>query len=127
MNATVIDMNTAATPKPQGKDVPMQGISLEQWAKKYQLRDRDGTPIDQDLQGTCKRVARALADLEPRDRDHWYDEFLWALNHGAVGAGRIMSNAGAWEYKPATSLINCTVSGTVCPAATSVAIAWSNS
>ena len=113
MNATVIDMNTAATPKPQGKDVPMQGISLEQWAKKYQLRDRDGTPIDQDLQGTCKRVARALADLEPRDRDHWYDEFLWALNHGAVGAGRIMSNAGAWEYKPATSLINCTVSGTI--------------
>ena len=38
---------------------------------------------------------------------------LWALRHGASPAGRITANAGAREHKPATSTINCTVSGTV--------------
>jgi ribonucleoside-diphosphate reductase alpha chain len=46
-------------------------------------------------------------------RDEFYEEFLWALRSGAIPAGRIMSNAGAREHKPATSTINCTVSGTV--------------
>jgi ribonucleoside-diphosphate reductase alpha chain len=35
------------------------------------------------------------------------------LRHGAIPAGRITSNAGALEHKPATSTINCTVSGVV--------------
>ena len=62
-----------------------------------------------------KRVARALADVEatPEAREAWYREFLWALRHGAIPAGRITSNAGAQEHKPATSTINCTVSGIV--------------
>jgi ribonucleoside-diphosphate reductase alpha chain len=37
----------------------------------------------------------------------------WALRKGAIPAGRITSNAGAWEHKPATSTINCTVSGLI--------------
>ncbi len=61
-----------------------------------------------------KRVARALADveLEPA-REQWYERFLWALRRGAIPAGRVTSNAGALEHKPATSTINCTVSGTI--------------
>ncbi len=43
----------------------------------------------------------------------WYERFLWALRQGAIPAGRVTSNAGAWEHKPATSTINCTVSGTI--------------
>jgi ribonucleoside-diphosphate reductase alpha chain len=43
----------------------------------------------------------------------WYERFLWALRRGAVPAGRITSNAGAQAHKPATSTINCTVSGTI--------------
>lgn len=39
--------------------------------------------------------------------------FLWALRLGAIPAGRITSNAGAEAHKPATSTINCTVSGTI--------------
>jgi hypothetical protein len=35
------------------------------------------------------------------------------LRKGAIPAGRITSNAGAWEHKPATSTINCTVSGLI--------------
>ena len=46
-------------------------------------------------------------------REHWYERFLWAQRHGAIPAGRITSNAGAQEHKPATSTINCTVSGTI--------------
>ncbi len=46
-------------------------------------------------------------------REQWYESFLWALRHGAIPAGRVTSNAGALEHKPATSTINCTVSGTI--------------
>ena len=63
---------------------------------------------------TRQRVARALADVEPaKQREHWYERFLWALRNGAIPAGRIISNAGAQDYKPATSTINCTVSGSI--------------
>ena len=39
--------------------------------------------------------------------------FSGPLRSGAVPAGRIISNAGARHHKPATSTINCTVSGSV--------------
>ncbi|MFZ5493129.1 MAG: LAGLIDADG family homing endonuclease [Pseudomonadota bacterium] len=95
-------------------DVPVQPASLDIWDKKYRLKAKDGTAIDRDVDETYQRVARALADSEKPDlREHWYERFLWALRRGAIPAGRITSNAGAWAYKPATSTINCTVSGTV--------------
>ena len=95
-------------------DLPLQEASLNIWDTKYRLKSRSGDPIDQDIYGTCKRVARALADVEqgPR-RDYWYERFVWALQRGAIPAGRIISNAGAGAHKPATSTINCTVSDTV--------------
>ena len=66
------------------------------------------------MDDTYKRVARALADVEaPELRETWYERFLWALRRGAIPAGRVTSNAGAQEHKPATSTINCTVSGTI--------------
>ena len=69
---------------------------------------------DDSLSGTPKRVAKALAEVEvPEKQDHWQEQFLWALQHGAIPAGRITSNAGALEHKPATSTINCTVSGII--------------
>ncbi|KRO78475.1 MAG: NrdJa, partial [Methylophilales bacterium BACL14 MAG-120910-bin43] len=60
------------------------------------------------------RVAKALAEVEiPEKRDLWHERFVWALQRGAIPAGRITSNAGALEHKPATSTINCTVSGII--------------
>ena len=96
-------------------DIPYQPASLDIWDKKYRLKAKSGDVVDATLDDTYKRVARALAEVEasPELREHWYDEFLWALRHGAIPAGRITSNAGALAYKPATSTINCTVSGTV--------------
>ncbi len=94
--------------------VPYQDTSMEIWDSKYRLKSKHGDAIDVTLDDTFKRVARALADLEEKSvQEKWYKEFLWALRHGAIPAGRITSNAGAFEHKPATSTINCTVSGTI--------------
>ncbi|MDH5408491.1 MAG: adenosylcobalamin-dependent ribonucleoside-diphosphate reductase, partial [Gammaproteobacteria bacterium] len=103
-----------AVNNPTPADIELQDASADIWDKKYRLKSKDGEYIDQSIDDTYQRVARALADVEDEDqRDHWYKEFLWALRHGAIPAGRITSNAGAQEHKPATSTINCTVSGIV--------------
>ncbi|MEK7323180.1 MAG: adenosylcobalamin-dependent ribonucleoside-diphosphate reductase [Pseudomonadota bacterium] len=96
-------------------DIPYQPASQDIWDKKYRLKAKDGTVVDQTMDHTYQRVARALSDVEttPEQREQHYDEFLWALRHGAIPAGRITSNAGALAYKPATSTINCTVSGAI--------------
>jgi ribonucleoside-diphosphate reductase alpha chain len=94
--------------------IALQAASEDIWAQKYRLTSKDGTPIDESVDDTWQRVARALADVEPaKQREHWYERFLWALRNGAIPAGRIISNAGAQDYKPATSTINCTVSGSI--------------
>ncbi len=94
--------------------IPFQEASLDIWDKKYRLCAKDGTAIDRSMDDTYSRVARALAQVEREEvREHWYEQFLWALRKGTIPAGRITSNAGAQEHKPATSTINCTVSGTI--------------
>jgi ribonucleoside-diphosphate reductase alpha chain len=108
-------MNTVVKIEPKDLDsVAFQDASLDIWDKKYRLTAKDGTPVDKTMDDTYKRVARALADVEREDiREGWYERFLWALRRGAIPAGRVTSNAGALEHKPATSTINCTVSGTI--------------
>lgn len=95
--------------------IPMQPASLDIWDKKYRLKTMQGEIIDETLDDTWQRVARALAEVEESEekRAYWYAKFLWALKNGAIPAGRIISNAGAQQHKPATSTINCTVSGTL--------------
>jgi ribonucleoside-diphosphate reductase alpha chain len=96
------------------QEVPMQSVSLDIWDKKYRLKTKQGEHIDQNMDDSYSRVARALADVEEEGkRAEWHEKFLWALRRGAIPAGRITSNAGALEHKPATSTINCTVSGIV--------------
>jgi ribonucleoside-diphosphate reductase alpha chain len=108
-------MNTVVKIQPRNVgSIPYQEASYDIWDKKYRLTAKDGTPIDKSMDDTYKRVARALADVElEENREQWYESFLWALRHGAIPAGRVTSNAGALEHKPATSTINCTVSGTI--------------
>src|SRR5574337_963891 len=108
-------MNTVLrAPATAAAEIPVQEASADIWDKKYRLKAKDGTVLDTTVDDTWKRVARALADVEaPEKREEWYGKFLWALRHGAIPAGRVTSNAGAQEHKPATSTINCTVSGTI--------------
>ncbi|MDB9970328.1 adenosylcobalamin-dependent ribonucleoside-diphosphate reductase [Porticoccaceae bacterium] len=95
-------------------EITFQEASLDIWDKKYRLKDKENNPVDADINATYTRVAKALSDVEDENlREEWQARFVWALKHGAIPAGRIISNAGAQAYKPATSTINCTVSGIV--------------
>ena len=96
-------------------EIPLQDASMDIWDTKYRLKTKDGAPVDANIDETYKRVAKALADVEngKKNQEQYYQEFLWALRQGVIPAGRIISNAGAQEHKPATSTINCTVSGAI--------------
>ncbi len=97
------------------KNIPLQSASYDIWDKKYRLKTKEGDPIDNTLEEMYLRVAKAIADVETTEENKkfWQEKFLDALQFGAIPAGRIISNAGAFEHKPATSTINCTVSGTI--------------
>lgn len=110
----MIQASAAVTHASSQTDINLQPASQDIWDAKYRLKTKDGCGIDANIDETYQRVARALAEIElPEQREHWYEQFLWALYRGAIPAGRIISNAGATAYKPATSTINCTVSGVV--------------
>ncbi|MEK9687014.1 MAG: adenosylcobalamin-dependent ribonucleoside-diphosphate reductase [Gammaproteobacteria bacterium] len=92
----------------------LQPASLDIWDMKYRLKAKTGEAVDKTLEDTFKRVALALSEVESPDKqEEWFEKFYWAISKGATPAGRIMSNAGANEHKPATSTINCTVSGSI--------------
>ena len=94
--------------------IALQEPCYEIYKAKYQLKERVGTVVDESIDDTFERVASALASVEDaEEQEYYYDKFLFALQNGALPAGRIMSNAGAEELKPNTSLINCTVSGNI--------------
>lgn len=112
--ASVINKNSAARSTTL-EDIELQAASLDIWDKKYRLKSMNGDPVDKDIQDTYNRVAKALAEVETSNakEKEWHEKFLWALQCGAIPAGRITSNAGALEHKSATSTINCTVSGII--------------
>lgn len=114
-NITIMSIEALKTKnEPAAIEIKLQAASEDIWDKKYRLKDKTGEPVDETIDATYRRVARALADVEDSGkRDMWYGRFLWALRNGAIPAGRIISNAGALKHKPATSTINCTVSGIV--------------
>ncbi len=96
-------------------EIPLQSASEDIWDTKYRLKTKDGVAIDKTIDDTYKRVAKALAGVEKNKalQEQHFKDFLWALRQGVIPAGRIVSNAGAQEHKPATSTINCTVSGSI--------------
>ncbi len=82
--------------------VPMQPASLDIWDKKYCLKTKHGHVLDADIDATYRRVAKRIASVESPDKQEaYYMQFLWTLRNGAIPAGRITSNAGAEEHKPA--------------------------
>ena len=78
-----------------------QPIGLDVLREKYL---KPGEATEQDL---FRRVARALASVEAEPlRAEWEQRFFDNLNHGGIGAGRIMSAAGTTLQ---ATLINCFV------------------
>ena len=100
-------------PAKKAAEILMQDASLDIWDKKYRLKDKESNPVDADINATYMRVAKALSDVEEESkREVWQERFVWALQHGAIPAGRIISNAGAQAYKPAISTISIVVGTT---------------
>ena len=48
-------------------EIPFQAASQDIWDKKYRLKSKDGTILDQEMDDTYKRVARALSEVEDTD------------------------------------------------------------
>ncbi|MBP6300231.1 MAG: ribonucleoside-diphosphate reductase, adenosylcobalamin-dependent, partial [Arenimonas sp.] len=115
MSTPRLEAVPANVQQPANDTLPLQPASVDIWDKKYRLKSKSGDAVDKNIDDTYSRVAKALSDAEsdPEKQDYWHERFLWALRRGAIPAGRITSNAGALEHKPATSTINCTVSGSI--------------
>ncbi|MCD2518342.1 adenosylcobalamin-dependent ribonucleoside-diphosphate reductase [Massilia sp. G4R7] len=81
--------------------LPPQEVSLDV------LREKYAKGLEAGILDVRRRVARALAALEPEDRrDEFEARFLWAQEQGFVPAGRIASAAGLGLQ---ATLINCFV------------------
>ncbi|MFA3919066.1 adenosylcobalamin-dependent ribonucleoside-diphosphate reductase [Ruegeria hyattellae] len=85
-------------------------ISEQIWDMKYRFKQADGTPIDQTVEDTWRRIARDLAQVE-KDPDLWEDRFYAALeDFKYLPAGRITAGAGTARQ---VTLFNCFVMGTI--------------
>ena len=80
------------------------------WDMKYRFKEADGTPIDQTVEDSWRRIARDLAKVE-KDPAAWEDKFYAALeDFKYLPAGRITAGAGTARQ---VTLFNCFVMGTV--------------
>jgi len=90
----------------------MDPFAAQIWDMKYRLKSDDGTPIDETIEDTWSRVAKALAAAETADvRGKWEKTFRRAMDgFRFMPAGRILAGAGTSRK---VSLFNCFVMGTV--------------
>ncbi len=85
-------------------------IAEQIWDMKYRFKQADGTPIDQTVEDSWRRIARDLARVES-DPSHWEDKFYDALeDFKYLPAGRITAGAGTARR---VTLFNCFVMGTI--------------
>ncbi len=85
-------------------------IAEQIWDMKYRLKEADGTPLDQTVEDTWRRIASALAEVES-DPAKWEDKFYSALeDFKYLPAGRITAGAGTAR---SVTLFNCFVMGTI--------------
>ncbi|MDE3241021.1 MAG: adenosylcobalamin-dependent ribonucleoside-diphosphate reductase [Paracoccaceae bacterium] len=85
-------------------------IAEQIWDMKYRLKAADGTPTDNTLEDTWRRIAGALASVE-QDPSAWEPKFYAALeDFKFLPAGRITAGAGTGR---SVTLFNCFVMGTI--------------
>ncbi len=87
-------------------------ISEQIWDTKYRLKRADGTPVDQTIDDTWRRVAHAIAAPEANaERAMWAERFYGVLSDFAfLPAGRIIAGAGSGRD---VTLFNCFVMGRI--------------
>ena len=85
-------------------------IAEQIWDMKYRFKDAAGQPIDETVEDSWRRVARALASVE-KTPDVWEPKFYDALEgFKFLPAGRILAGAGT---ERSVTLFNCFVMGTI--------------
>ncbi|MEM6276313.1 MAG: adenosylcobalamin-dependent ribonucleoside-diphosphate reductase [Pseudomonadota bacterium] len=85
-------------------------IAEQIWDMKYRLKEADGTPLDETVEDTWRRVARDLSSVEA-DAAVFEDRFFDALSDFRfLPAGRITAGAGTGRK---VTLFNCFVMGTI--------------
>lgn len=85
-------------------------IAEQIWDMKYRFKHADGSPIDQTVEDTWRRIARDLARVES-DPATWEGRFYDALeDFKFLPAGRITAGAGTARQ---VTLFNCFVMGTI--------------
>jgi len=90
-------------------DFPM-AISQQIWDMKYRLKDQNGTFLEQTVQDTWRRIAKALSEVET-DPKKWETTFYNALtDFKFLPAGRITAGSGT---KRNVTLFNCFVMGVI--------------
>ncbi len=85
-------------------------IAEQIWDMKYRFKAADGTPIDQSVEDSWRRIARSLAEVEAEPA-LWEKRFYEALeDFKYLPAGRITAGAGTGR---SVTLFNCFVMGTI--------------
>ncbi|MFQ5622136.1 MAG: ribonucleotide reductase N-terminal alpha domain-containing protein, partial [Paracoccaceae bacterium] len=85
-------------------------ISESIWDMKYRFKTAEGTPVDETVEDSWRRVAKAAAATE-KDPAAWESRFFAALeDFRFLPAGRILAGAGTGR---AVTLFNCFVMGTI--------------
>jgi len=87
-------------------------IALQIWDMKYRLKGADGAAVDRDVEGSWRRVARALASVESDDVQAEQETAFYDAMSGYrfLPAGRILAGAGTDRN---VTLFNCFVMGTI--------------
>ncbi len=93
-------------------DTTLDPISREIWDMKYRFKSPDGSPVDQTVDDTWARVAKALAAPEKaKVRARWEKAFAEVMSgYKFLPAGRIIAGAGTDRT---VTLFNCFVMGTI--------------
>lgn len=103
-------MNVANGDFPMNADPFRADISRHVWNTKYRWRDGD-VIRDRTLEDTWRRIARALAAVEPNDPAGWERRFYDILQgFKFLPGGRIQAGAGTGRR---VTLFNCFVMGTI--------------
>ncbi|MBX6425452.1 MAG: adenosylcobalamin-dependent ribonucleoside-diphosphate reductase [Variibacter sp.] len=84
-------------------------ISRHIWRSKYRWAGREGE--ERSIAESWRRIARALAAVEPRDATLWEERFFGILqDFRFLPGGRIQAGAGTGRH---VTLFNCFVMGTI--------------
>ncbi|HUD19403.1 MAG TPA: adenosylcobalamin-dependent ribonucleoside-diphosphate reductase [Patescibacteria group bacterium] len=86
----------------------LTGLRNTVFLDRYSLKDEKGTPIEKSPEEMWRRIAHAIAGVEPKaKRTYWEDKFYGAMQDFVfVPGGRILSGAGT-GYK--VTFYNCFV------------------